>query len=95
MRLIVSDDGRGIDADEIKAKAVEKNLISADEILTEQEKIDLIFLPELSTKSAATEISGRGVGLDAVKYAIEKAGGRINVKSRSGKGAAFEIVLPR
>jgi|GEM_PF-1516207 len=95
LRLIVSDDGRGIDANEIKAKAVEKNLITADKILTEQETLDLIFLPELSTKSVATEISGRGVGLDAVKFAVENAGGRINVKSQSGEGTVFEIFLPK
>ena len=95
LRLIVSDDGRGIDANEIKAKAVEKNLITGDKILTEQETLDLIFLPELSTKSVATEISGRGVGLDAVKFAVEDAGGRINVKSQSGEGTVFEIFLPK
>jgi two-component system chemotaxis sensor kinase CheA len=95
LRLIVSDDGRGIDANEIKAQAVRKNLISASRILTEQETLDLIFLPEFSTKSAATEISGRGIGLDTVKVAIEKAGGAISVKSRNGKGTIFEIVLPQ
>lgn len=94
LRLTVSDDGRGIVADEVKAAAVEKNLIFADEILTEQETLDLIFLPKFSTKSVVTEISGRGVGLDAVKFAIEKAGGAVNVTSRNGKGTIFEIVLP-
>lgn len=94
LRLIVSDDGRGIDAEAVRVKAVEKNLISADRILTEQQKLDLIFLPELTTKTRATEISGRGVGLDAVKFAIEKAGGEISVRSRIGKGTVFEIVLP-
>lgn len=95
LRLIVSDNGRGIIRDEIKAAAVEKNLISRDKILTEQETLDLIFLSEFSTKSVVTEISGRGVGLDAVKFAVEKAGGTINVKSRNGKGTVFEIVLPQ
>ena len=93
-RLTVSDDGRGIDLGKIKAKAIKEKLI-ADELLTERETIDLIFLPEFSTKLAVTEISGRGVGLDAVKSAIEKDGGRINVKSRSGKGTTFEIFLPQ
>jgi chemotaxis protein histidine kinase CheA len=97
LRLIVSDDGRGIDSERIKAKAVEQNLISGEKILTAQEALDLIFLPELSTKSAAAtdEISGRGIGLDAVKFEIEKVGGKISVVSQSGKGATFEIVLPR
>ena len=95
LRLIVSDNGRGISADEIKATAVERNLISRDKSLTEQETLDLIFLPEFSTKSVVTEISGRGAGLDAVKFAVEKVGGAINVKSRNGKGTIFEIVLPQ
>lgn len=95
LRLTVSDDGRGISADEVKAAAVKKNLISADKILTEQEAIDLIFLPQFSIKSAASEMSGRGVGLDAVKFAVEEAGGKISVTSRTGKGTSFEIVLPQ
>jgi two-component system chemotaxis sensor kinase CheA len=63
LRLIVSDDGRGISANEIKAAAVKKNLISRDKISIQQEMLDLIFLPEFSTKSFVTEISGRRVGL--------------------------------
>ena len=93
-RLTVSDDGRGIDLEAIKIKAVKENLI-ADALLTEQETIDLIFLPEFSTKSSVTEISGRGIGLDAVKSAIEKRGGTINVKSRRGRGTTFDVFLPR
>ncbi len=91
--LIVSDDGRGIDLEKIKAKAVQEKLI-ADAPLTERETIDLIFLPEFSTKTSVSEISGRGVGLEAVKSAIEKRGGKINVQSRTGKGTTFEIFLP-
>lgn len=93
-RLIVADDGCGVDLQRIKAKAVEKNLISSDQILTERETIDLIFAAGFSTKSDVTEISGRGVGLDAVKHLIEKNGGRINVRTKHGQGAAFEIFLP-
>lgn len=94
LKLSVSDDGRGIDFKKIRARAAEKNLISAAE-LTEQEALDLIFTPEFSTASRLTEISGRGIGLDAVKHAVETAGGKINVKSQSGKGATFEIFLPK
>lgn len=93
--LSISDDGRGIDLEKVKAKACERNLISAEQSLTEQETLDLIFLPELSTASKLTEISGRGIGLDAVKNAVEKAHGKINVNSRSGQGTTFEIFLPR
>lgn len=95
LHLTVSDDGRGIDLNDVKTKAIKKNLISADKILTEQETLDLIFLPELSTKSSITEISGRGVGLDAVKSSVEKAGGKIIVASRSGAGTTFDIFLPQ
>ena len=95
LRLSVSDDGRGIDSEKIKAKAVEKYLVSAAENLTEQETLDLIFLPEFPTASKLTEISGRGIGLDAVKTAVEARGGKINVKSQSGKGTTFEIYLPK
>ncbi len=92
-RLIVSDDGRGIDLEKIKAKAIREKLIT-DGFLSEQEMIDLIFLPEFSTKQSVTETSGRGVGLDAVKSAVEKAGGKINVESHRGRGTRFEIFLP-
>lgn len=94
LNLIVSDNGRGIDLEKLRQKAVEKNLISTDQILSEKETIDLIFLPELSTKSEITEISGRGIGLDAVKSAVEKAGGQITVESEIEKGAKFQINLP-
>jgi chemotaxis protein histidine kinase CheA len=94
LNLSVSDNGRGINLEKITAKAVEKNLISADKKLNEQEILELIFLPEFSTASKLTEISGRGIGLDAVKDAVETANGKINVKSQAGKGTTFEIFLP-
>ncbi len=94
LKLIVSDNGRGIDSEKIKAKAVEKNLISDGKNLSEQETLGLIFLPEFSTASRLTEISGRGIGLDAVKVAVEAAGGRINVERQKVQGETFEISLP-
>lgn len=93
--LTVEDDGRGIDLEKIRAKALEKNLISAENELSEDELLDLIFLPEFSTAEKLTEISGRGVGLDAVKNAVENAGGKIGIKSRKDAGTTFEISLPR
>ncbi len=95
LNLSVSDDGRGINLEKVKAKAIEKNLISGGNNLSEQETLDLIFLPELSTAAELTEISGRGIGLDSVKDAVEAANGEINVKSRSGRGTTFEIFLPK
>ena len=93
--LSVADDGRGIDAKKIKAKATEKKLISSGDDLPEKAALDFIFLPEFSTRARLTDISGRGIGLDAVKYAVEKIGGNIAVKSKWGKGTTFEIFLPR
>lgn len=94
LHLKVSDDGAGINTAAVRAKAVERNLIAADADLTERELIELIFKPEFSTKSAVTEISGRGIGLNAVATLVEKQGGKINVESRVGKGTTFEIALP-
>ncbi|HEY8563741.1 MAG TPA: ATP-binding protein [Pyrinomonadaceae bacterium] len=93
--LAVADDGGGIDAAKVRARAAAKNLIAADEELSEQETLDLIFASELSTAARVTEISGRGVGLDAVKTAVEKMNGKISVKNRKANGAIFEIFVPR
>ena len=94
LHLQIADDGNGVDLEKVKAKAIEKNLISADEILSEQATLDLIFQSEFSTASELTEISGRGVGLDVVKNTVEKADGTIIVKSQDSKGTTFEIFLP-
>lgn len=93
--LRVSDDGRGLDAEKIRAKAAKKNLIAADETLTRAETFDLIFAHGFSTAENVSDISGRGVGLDVVKDSVEKANGKIRVKSELGKGTVFEIRLPK
>ena len=93
LKLSVKDDGKGIDAHKIRAKAIEKKLISPDKTLTESEMLDLIFLHEFSTAEILTEISGRGIGLDAVKNLVENAGGTISVKSRRDFGTTFEVLL--
>lgn len=92
--LSVKDDGRGIDFKKLHAKAVEKNLVRREKDLTENELLDLIFLHDFSTAETVTEISGRGVGLDAVKAMAENAGGTIGVKSVRDSGTTFEIFLP-
>lgn len=93
MKLSVKDNGKGIDAEKIRAKAIEKKIISPAKTLTESEMLDLIFLHDFSTAEILTEISGRGVGLDAVKKLVENARGTINVKSRRESGAIFEVFL--
>ncbi|CAN5428109.1 hypothetical protein BH10ACI1_BH10ACI1_24550 [soil metagenome] len=92
-KIVVADDGKGLDLNKIKAKAIEKGHIFPDKILTESEMLDLIYLPEFSTAETLTEISGRGVGLDAVKKLVENANGKINVKSRRDFGTTFEVIL--
>lgn len=94
LRLTFSDNGKGVDTEKVRAKAVENKLISAEKTLTEAEILDLIFLPEITTASDITEVSGRGVGLDAVKSAAENAGGAISVKSKRDFGTTFEVILP-
>lgn len=95
IKISVKDTGKGIEVEKIRAEAIKKNLISPDIILTEKTLLDLIFLHEFSTADELTEVSGRGVGLDAVKKMVENASGKINVKSRRGFGTSFEIFLPQ
>jgi two-component system chemotaxis sensor kinase CheA len=90
----VEDDGRGIDPELIRKRAIELNLISESEELSEDEILKLIFRPGFSTKKSATEISGRGVGLDIVRNNITKLSGLIEVSSTPGKGTKFTITLP-
>ncbi|HEX8638118.1 MAG TPA: ATP-binding protein, partial [Pyrinomonadaceae bacterium] len=92
--LKVSDDGKGLDAEKIRRAAIEKNLISNGDILSAKEITDLIFAPNFSTVERVSDVSGRGVGLDAVKALTENAGGEISVKSEAGAGTTFEIFLP-
>ncbi len=92
----IEDDGKGIDVEVIKKKAVEKGLLSSfdAENLSEEEARMLIFIPGFSTKDIATEISGRGVGMDAVKTAVEKLGGKVRVYSKKGEFSKIRIDLP-
>ncbi|TCZ64999.1 chemotaxis protein CheA [Roseicella aquatilis] len=92
----ISDDGRGIDAEVVRRKAVEKGLLDAERAaaLSEEETAMLIFAPGLSTAAAVSDLSGRGVGMDVVRSAIEKAGGRVTLSSRRGEGTTVELTLP-
>jgi two-component system chemotaxis sensor kinase CheA len=94
--LEISDDGRGFDAERLRAAAVARGTFdraSAD-ALSDREALMLACLPGLSTAQAITEISGRGVGLDAVKNAIEGLGGSLEIESAPGKGSLFRMRLP-
>ena len=90
----LSDDGRGIDAAAIRKKAASKGLIAEDAELSDEESLKLIFLPGFSTKEVANSVSGRGVGMDVVKTAVEKHRGVISIHSAVGKGTRFLIQLP-
>jgi two-component system, chemotaxis family, sensor kinase CheA len=90
------DDGAGINVDKVKAKAIEKGLITpeAAEAFTVDQAIELLFQPGFSTADRISDISGRGVGLDVVRRSIEALNGTIRVETTPGKGSRFELVLP-
>lgn len=90
----VEDDGRGLDLEKIRRKAIEKGIITENSNLNDEEIKNLIFLPGFSTKDSITEISGRGVGMDIVKTAVERLGGSLKVISEKGRGTKIRIILP-
>jgi len=90
----VEDDGKGIDVEKVRHKAVEKGLIATTQSLTDREAVDLIFLPGFSTSESVSEISGRGVGMDVVKSNIAAVSGMVDVESTPGKGSRMIITLP-
>jgi two-component system chemotaxis sensor kinase CheA len=90
----VIDDGRGIDVEKVRKKAIEKGLLEPDAILEEGEIIDFIFAPGFSTKEVASEISGRGVGLDIVKEKLSMLGGFTEVYTKKDEGTTFTLTLP-
>jgi two-component system chemotaxis sensor kinase CheA len=90
----IGDDGKGIDVEAVKAKAVERGLISPNKVLTDVEAFNLIFEPGFSTARQITNISGRGVGLDVVRRQIDGLNGTVTVNSERGKGTKFTIKLP-
>jgi two-component system chemotaxis sensor kinase CheA len=90
----VKDDGKGLDKDKLRAKAIEKGLIDPDVILTDKQTYELIFMPGFSTAEQLTDISGRGVGMDVVRRNIQALGGNIEIISILGKGSTIAIHLP-
>jgi two-component system chemotaxis sensor kinase CheA len=90
----VIDDGKGIDVEKLKKKAIEKGLFESDADIEERDIIDLIFTPGFSTKDAVSEISGRGVGLDVVKEKLSMVGGYTEVNTKKDEGTTFTLTLP-
>ena len=92
--LTIRDDGAGLDRDAIRAKAVERGLISENAELTDKEIFSLIFCPGFSTAAKVTSVSGRGVGMDVVKKAIEALRGTIDIASVRGQGSTITLKIP-
>ncbi|BEL11940.1 hypothetical protein Q0Z83_101310 [Actinoplanes sichuanensis] len=92
----VSDDGRGVDPERVKRKAYEKGLISEEELesLSDTEAVDLVFRPGFSTADQVSDLSGRGVGMDAVRASVEKLGGTVTMRSKLGQGTSTRLRLP-
>lgn len=96
VNIEISDDGAGLDLERIKAKALERNLVTPNELarMSEREIMSLVFLPGFSTAAQVTHVSGRGVGMDVVKTNIEKIGGAIDIQSQPGEGTTFKLKVP-
>ncbi|MBR3498275.1 MAG: chemotaxis protein CheA [Selenomonadaceae bacterium] len=94
--IMVTDDGKGIDADIIRRKAVEKGLFSQEEVdaMNDADAVRIVFLPGFSTAEKISDISGRGVGMDVVKSKIESLSGQVDVETHVNEGSIFKIKLP-
>ncbi|MEZ0150921.1 MAG: Hpt domain-containing protein [Candidatus Reddybacter sp.] len=92
--ITVADDGKGLDVDAIRNKAISKKLIASDTQATDSELLRLIFQPGFSTATTVSQVSGRGVGMDVVKTEVHQLGGSISIESELGFGVEFTIRLP-
>ncbi|MBS3026871.1 MAG: response regulator [Dolichospermum sp. DET50] len=96
LAITISDDGKGIDRDQLRQKIINKNLVTTDMAaqLSDAELMEFLFLPGFSTAKQVTEISGRGVGLDIAKSMAQDVGGTVRANSQFGKGTSFHFQLP-
>lgn len=94
--LEISDDGAGIDPQRVRAKAIERGLVTADGAgsLSDHEAVQLVFLPGFSTAEQVSDLSGRGVGMDVVRTAVERVGGTVTLASERGRGTTLTLSLP-
>lgn len=96
VHIEITDDGAGIDPQRVRARAVQANVLTAEQAarLTDREAINLIFLPGFSTAEKVTQFSGRGVGLDVVRTNVERVGGTVEIESRLGRGTTLKLKIP-
>jgi len=96
VNIVISDDGNGLDGEKLAKTAVDKGFITEDQLkmMSEKEKVSLIFLPGFSMARKVTDVSGRGVGMDVVKTNLDKVGGVTDIDSQLGKGTTIRIKLP-
>jgi len=94
IELSISDDGAGIDLERVRARAIERGLIEATASPSKRELIELVFHPGFSTRDEVSEVSGRGVGMDAVRTGIARVGGSVQMTSEAGKGSTITVNVP-
>jgi two-component system, chemotaxis family, sensor kinase CheA len=96
VNIEISDDGAGIDVQQLKSKALKQGLVRAEHVdrMSDREALGLIFLPGFSTATEVTNVSGRGVGMDVVKTNVEKIGGVVDLVSRKGEGTTVKLKIP-
>jgi two-component system, chemotaxis family, sensor histidine kinase and response regulator WspE len=96
LHVTLTDDGRGVDLQRLRAKIVRRGLVSSEmkDQLSEAELLEFLFLPGLSTREEVTDLSGRGVGLDVVQSMVQAVGGSVSVTSQAGRGTRFTLQLP-
>jgi len=90
----ITDDGRGLDAARIRAKAIERGLLAPDAVIDRRELLELIFAPGFSTAEQVSDVSGRGVGMDVVRRNIERVRGKVEIDSVPGQGTTFTVFMP-
>jgi two-component system chemotaxis sensor kinase CheA len=96
VNIEISDDGGGVNTERVKAKAIQKGILTAEQAgrMSDRELVNLIFAPGFSTAEQVSNISGRGVGMDVVKTNIEKIGGTVDIQSTAGEGTTLKIRIP-
>ena len=96
LQILIMDDGRGVDLNRLRARVIERNLINAEaaQALTEAELLEFLFLPGFTLKDRITDISGRGVGLDAVQDMVKQVRGTVRISSLAGAWTTFQLELP-